>query len=294
MARPSGGPESGYPPMLWVMADGSAGSAGLDGAQVPGIDTSVPHPARVYDYFLGGKDNFEADQIAAEAAIKAFPKTAESARAARAYLRRVVRYLAADAGIRQFLDVGSGLPSGQNVHQVAQTIAPQAHIVYVDNDPIVLRHAQTLLAGSPEGAVIFLDEDLRNPESILSRAAETIDFSQPVAVLLHGILHSIGDSDDPSGLVRTLVQAIAGGSYLSICHLTADIYPELTEFARVLNERSIDSPLVLRDHAQVTSFFDGLELVDPGVVQLSKWRPQSAAESAAPAALWGGVARKPL
>jgi len=276
------------------MADESVGGAGLDRAEVPGIDTSVPHPARVYDYFLGGEDNFEADRIAAEAAIKAFPRTAESARAARAYLRRVVRYLAAEAGIRQFLDIGSGLPSGENVHQVAQAVAPETHVVYVDNDPIVLRHAQTLLAGSPEGVVIFLDADLCDPEVILGRAADTIDFGQPVAVLLHGILHSVGDSDDPCGLVRTLTQAIPGGSYLSICHLTADIYPEMTEFARVLNERSLDSPLVLRDHAQVTGFFAGLELVAPGVVQLSKWRPRSAEESAAAAALWGGVARKPL
>jgi hypothetical protein len=273
------------------MAEESVGG-GLAREDVPGIDTSVPHPARVYDYFLGGKDNFEADRAAAEAAIKAFPRTAESARAARAYLRRIVRYLAAEAGVRQFLDVGSGLPSGENVHQVAQSVAPEARVVYVDNDPIVLRHAQALLAGSPEGVVIFLDADLRDPETILSRAAETIDLSQPVAVLLHGILHSIGDKDDPYGLVRRLVQAIPGGSYLSICHLTADIYPEMTGFARALNERSIDSPLVLRDHAQVTGFFDGLELVEPGVVQLSKWRPQSAAESAAAAALWGGVARK--
>jgi hypothetical protein len=275
------------------MAEESLGGASLDPADVPEIDTSVPHPARVYDYFLGGTDNFEADRIAAEAAIKTFPKTAESARAARAFLRRIVRFLATEAGIRQFLDIGSGLPSGENVHQVAQLIAPETRIVYVDSDPIVLRHAQTLLAGSPEGVVIFLDADLRDPENILSEAAEVLDFSQPVAVLLLGILHSIGDSSDPHGLVRRLVQAIPGGSYLAIGHLTADIYPEMTEFARALNERSIDAPLVLRDHAQVAGFFAGLELVDPGVVQLSRWRPQSEEESAAAAALWGGVARKP-
>jgi S-adenosyl methyltransferase len=275
------------------MAGEPPGSAGLDRPDIPEIDTSVPHPARVYNYFLGGTDYFEADKIAAEAAIKTFPKTAESARAARAFLRRVVRYLAAEAGVRQFLDIGSGLPSGENVHQVAQSIAPEARIVYVDNDPIVMLHAQTLLAGSPEGAVAFLDADLRNPEHILSEAAKTLDFSQPVAVLLLGILHSIEDQDDPYGIVRKLTGAIAGGSYLAIGHLTADIYPELADFARALNERQLDSMLVLRDHAQVTGFFDGLELVDPGVVQLSKWRPQSEAEAAAAAALWGGVARKP-
>jgi len=204
-----------------------------------------------------------------------------------------VQFLAAEAGIRQFLDIGSGLPSGENVHQVAQSIAPEARIVYVDNDPIVQRHAKTLLAGTPEGAIAFLGADLRDPGNILHEAAKTLDFGQPMAVLLLGILHSIGDQDDPYGLVRRLVQAIPGGSYLAICHLTADIYPELKEFARALNERSIDMPLVLRDHTQVTGFFEGLDLMEPGVVQLSKWRPRSEAESAAAAALWGGVARKP-
>ncbi|MGH3422317.1 MAG: SAM-dependent methyltransferase [Streptosporangiaceae bacterium] len=266
---------------------------GSDQREVPKINTNVPHPARVYDYFLGGKDNFEADRVAAEAAIKTFPRTAESARAARAFLRRVVRFLVAEAGIRQFLDIGSGLPSGENVHQVAQSAAPEARIVYVDNDPIVLLHAQTLLAGSPEGAVCFLDADLRDPANILGEAAKTLDFGEPMAVLLLGILHSVGDQYDPRGIVHRLVQGVPGGSYLAIGHLTSDIYPEMTEFARALNERQLDEPLVLRDHAQVTSFFEGLELLEPGVVELSKWRPRSEAEAAAAAALWGGVARKP-
>jgi hypothetical protein len=275
------------------MAGESLGGAGSDWREIPKINTNVPHPARVYDYFLGGKDNFEADRVAADAATKAFPRTAESARAARAFLRRVVRFLAAEAGIRQFLDIGTGLPSGENVHQVAQSTAPEARIVYVDNDPIVLLHAQTLLTSSPEGAVAYLDADLRDPEKILDEAAKTLDFGQPMAVLLLGILHNIGDQDDPYGIVRKLVQTMTGGSYLAICHLTADIYPELAEWARVLNERQLDAPLVLRDHAQVTSFFEGLELLEPGVVQLSKWRPRSEVESSAAAALWGGVARKP-
>jgi hypothetical protein len=274
------------------MAGESLGGAGSGRWEIPKINTNVPHPARVYDYFLGGKDNFEADRVAADAAIKAFPRTAESARAARAFLRRVVRFLAAEAGIRQFLDIGTGLPSGENVHQVAQSTAPEARIVYVDNDPIVLLHAQALLTSTPEGAVAYLDVDLRDPEKILGEAAKTLDFGQPMAVLLLGILHNIGDQDDPYGIVRRLVQTMTAGSYLAICHLTADIYPELAEWARVLNERQLDAPLVLRDHAQVTSFFEGLELLEPGVVQLSKWRPRSGVESAAAAALWGGVARK--
>ncbi|MBV9446820.1 MAG: SAM-dependent methyltransferase [Streptosporangiaceae bacterium] len=257
------------------------------------INTSVPHPARVYDYFLGGKDNFEADRVAAQAAIKAFPKTAESARASRDFLRRVVRYLAGEAGIRQFLDIGTGLPSGQNVHEVAQSIAPEAKIVYVDNDPIVLLHAQALLTSSPAGITKYLDADLRDPGKILTDAAQTLDFSQPMAILLLGILHNFGDKFDPYGVVRKLADALPPGGYLAIGHLTADIYPEMNDFARELNERQLDAPLVLRDHAQVTRFFDGLELVEPGVVQLSKWRPQSDLESQAAAALWGGVARKP-
>jgi hypothetical protein len=275
------------------MTGESLGGPESDRWEVPKINTNVPHPARVYDYFLDGKDNFEADRVAADAAIKAFPKTAESARAARAFLRRVVQFLAAEAGIRQFLDIGTGLPSGENVHQVAQSTAPEARIVYVDNDPIVLLHAQALLTSSPEGAVAYLDADLRDPEKILGEAAKTLDFGQPMAVLLLGILHNIGDQDDPYGIVRRLVQAMPGGSYLAVCHLTAGIYPELAEWAQALNERHIDAPIVLRDHAQVTSFFEGLELVEPGVVQLSKWRPRSEAESAEAAALWGGVARKP-
>jgi hypothetical protein len=260
---------------------------------IPGINTRVPHPARVYDYFLGGKDNFEADRIAAQAGIKAFPKTAESARASRAFLRRVVRFLTAEAGIRQFLDIGTGLPSGENVHQVAQSLAPSARIVYADNDPIVLRHAQALLKGSSEGTVAYLDADLRHPDKILEEAAKTLDFSQPIGLLLLGILHNVGDQHDPHGIVRRLLQDIPAGSYLAVCHLTADIYPELADFAKALNERQLDAPLVLRDHAQVMSYFDGLDLVEPGVVQLSKWRPQTEAESTAAAALWGGVARKP-
>jgi hypothetical protein len=156
----------------------------------------------------------------------------------------------------------------------------------------VLLHAQALLTGNPEGVVAYLDADLRDPEKILGDAAKTLDFSQPIGLLLLGILHNVGDEYDPYGIVRRLVQAIPAGSYLAICHLTADIYPELADWAEALNERQLDAPLVLRGHAQVTSFFEGLDLVEPGVVQLSKWRPQTELESAA-AALWGGVARKP-
>src|SRR5712691_8296724 len=259
------------------MTGTSPGGAGTGHRDIPGIITSVPHPARVYDYFLGGKDNYEADREAAEAGIKAFPKTAESARASRAFLRRVVRFLA-EAGIRQFLDIGTGLPSGENVHQIAQAVAPDARIVYADNDPIVLAHAHALLKGSGEGVVAYLDADLREPETILREATKALDFTKPIGLLLLGILHNVGDQYDPSGIVRTLVQALPAGSYLAICHLTADIYPELADFAKALNERQLNAPLVLRDHAQVTSFFDGLDLVEPGVVQLSNCHRRTEAD----------------
>ena len=257
------------------------------------INPNIPHSARVYDYLLGGKDNFEADRRVAEAGIAAFPQTAHSARASRAFLARVVRFLAAEAGIRQFLDIGTGLPSGENVHEVAQAVAPDSRIVYVDNDPIVLVHAEVLLRSAPQGVTAYLDGDLREPGKILRAAAETLDFGQPVAVLLLGILHLIEDSSDPGGIVATLAGAVPPGGYLAICHLASDIYPEMAAFARNVNERQAHNPLVLRDRARVASFFDGLDLVEPGVVQISKWRPRDDAEESAPGALWGGVARKP-
>ena len=258
----------------------------------PRIDTSVPHPARVYDYWLGGRDNFEADRLAGQAAIEIFPKTVESARSCRSYLARVVRFLATEAGIRQFLDIGTGLPSGANVHEVAQQAAPASRIVYVDNDPIVLVHAKALLDSSPEGATAYIEADLRDPERILREAAHTLDLAQPVAVLLLAILHFIADEQNPYGIVRTLMDALPPGSYLAIGHHTGDIYPEVHAFASYLSELNPQFRATLRDRAQVTTFFDGLELVPPGVVQISRWRPNSDIEAAAAAALWGGVARK--
>lgn len=259
----------------------------------PKLDPTVPHPARVYDYWLGGKENFEADRRAAEAAVAAFPKTVQSARAARAFLTRVVRYLTESAGIRQFLDIGSGLPTSENVHQVAQSVAPESRIVYADNDPLVMLHAQALLKSAPEGATGYVEADLRDPEKILRVAAGTLDFSQPVAVILCGVLHFVQDTEQPRRIVRTLVDAVPPGSYLMIAHVTADFFAEMTEFARRMNQMQPDTPVTLRGRDQVLSYFDGLELVEPGVVQLSKWHPRSEMEAAAPAALWGGVARKP-
>jgi O-methyltransferase involved in polyketide biosynthesis len=262
-------------------------------AETPGINTQVPHPARVYDYWLGGKDNFEADRRAAEESNRIFPKTVESARACRAFLSRAVRYLTAEEGVRQFLDLGSGLPSVQNVHEVAQSIAPESRVVYVDNDPVVLLHARTLLDSTPEGATGYIQADLRDPQPILAQAAEVLDLGRPVAVMLLAVLHFVTDAQDPARVIGTLMDALPSGSYLAIGHHTADIYPELTEFARYLSELNPAFAATLRDRERVTRLFDGLDLVEPGVVQISRWRPDSELTARAAAALWGGVARKP-
>jgi hypothetical protein len=259
----------------------------------PEFNTRVPHPARVYDYWLGGKDNYEADRRAAEEAIEIFPKTVQSARSCRAFLSRTVRYLTAEAGIRQFLDLGSGLPSVQNVHEVAQSIAPESRVVYVDNDPVVMLHAKALLASSAEGATGYIQADIRSPDLILAKATGTLDFNQPVAVMLLAVLHLITDAQDPAAIIRTVMDTVPSGSYLVIGHHTADFYPELIEFAKRMSELNPDFPATLRGRQQVTDLFDGLDLVAPGVVQISKWRPDSDLNAHNAAALWGGVARKP-
>jgi S-adenosyl methyltransferase len=259
---------------------------------VRGIDTSVPNPARVYDYLLGGKDNYEVDRITAQAGMGAFPKIVKSARSSRAFLARAVRYLACEAGIRQFLDIGTGLPSANNVHEVAQDVAPSSKIVYVDNDPVVLVHARALLTSTSEGVTDYIQADIRDPETILREASRTLDFREPVAVLALGVLHFIDGDEEAAGIIRSLVEATPAGSYLGICHLTADFFPEMAELARRVNERQRNAPLILRDRERVARFFEGLDLVPPGLVQVSKWRPGSDMEAAAPAALWGGVARK--
>jgi O-methyltransferase involved in polyketide biosynthesis len=258
----------------------------------PGIDIAVPHPARVYDYWLGGKDNYRADREAAAEAVEIFPKTVESARSCRAFLSRVVTYLTAEAGIRQFLDLGSGLPSAQNVHEVAQSIAPESRVVYVDHDPIVLLHARALLRSCPEGATGYIQADIREPDAILAKAAEILDFSQPVAVMLLAVLHFVTDAQDPARLIRTVMDAMPPGSYLAIGHHTADIYPEVRAFAARLSELNPAFPSTLRGRQQVADLFAGLDLVEPGVVEISRWHPE-ADPSTGDAPLWGGVARKP-
>ncbi len=256
------------------------------------FDTSVAHVARVYNYWLGGKDNFAADRAAGEQAIKAFPNIVLSARANRAFLARAVRFLAGEAGIRQFLDIGTGIPSANNTHEVAQSVAPESRIVYVDNDPVVLTHARALLTSNPSGATDYIDADLRNPQQILAGAARLLDFGRPVAVMLMAILQHLGDEDDPYQVVTTLADALPPGSYLALSHPAKDIdAAAMAKMAESLNQMMAEK-VTFRDRTEVARFFDGLELVPPGMVQASKWRPGSEAESKSPAALWAGVARK--
>jgi hypothetical protein len=259
---------------------------------MPDFDTSVPHIARVYDYWLGGKDNFAADRELGERTLAAYPNLVFSVRANRAFLARAVRFLAAEAGIRQFLDIGTGIPTANNTHQVAQRVAAESRIVYVDNDPIVLSHAQALLKSSPQGVCAYLDADLRDPAGILAKAAQTLDFGQPVAVMLIAVMHFIGDDDEAAAIVRTIAAACAPGSFVVISHVASDIDTEQqTELVRRLNQ-SVAEKATMRDRAGVTRLFDGLELVEPGVMRVSEWRPDSDIEASSPTGLWGGVARK--
>ena len=260
---------------------------------MPDFDTSVAHVARVYDYWPGGKDNFAADRAAGDQAIQAFPNIPLSARANRAYLARVVRFLAGEAGIRQFLDIGTGIPTANHTHQVAQSVAPESRVVYVDNDPVVLLHARALLASHPAGATDYVDADLRDPQKILDDAKRLLDFGRPVAVMLMAILQHIDDEHDPYAIVATLMDAVPPGSYLALSHPASDIDAEaMAKMANVLNQMMAEK-VTFRNRDAVAGFFDGLELVEPGLVQASKWRPTSEMEAASPAALWGGVARKP-
>ena len=268
-------------------------TAPLPAGQPSEIDTSVAHPARVYDYWLGGKDNFAVDREAGDRVLAVTPGLRERVRASRAFLVRAVRYLAAEAGIRQFLDLGTGIPAANNTHEVAQAAAPDARIVYVDNDPIVLSHVRALLAGGPAGSIQYIDGDVRDLASIVSAAGRTLDLTRPTAVLLLGILHLIQDSEAPYELVSGLMDAMPSGSYLAISHPASDIHPGQAEAQRRYNER-VSTPQTLRTRAGVSRFFDGLDLVPPGLVYVHAWRP-GPADIVPPGGVsaYGGVARKP-
>jgi hypothetical protein len=261
----------------------------------PRLDTGVPHVARVYDYWLSGKDNFRADRVAGEEAINAFPGIRLSAQANRAFLRRAVRYLTGSEGIRQFLDIGTGLPAASNTHEVSQAVAPESNVVYVDNDPLVLAHARALLTSRPEGHTAYLDADLREPGTILEQAAGILDFSRPVAIMLLAILHYIPDLDDARRTVARLIDAVPSSSFLVISHAGTDLLPDDTAaFEKALNAHlPPDHHHVARSHGKVAAFFDNVDLVEPGLVRVSDWRPDSPDEAATPTILWGGVAKKP-
>jgi S-adenosyl methyltransferase len=256
------------------------------------IDTTVAHPARVYDYWLGGKDNYAADREAAERVLAVTPGLRFRVRANRAFLARAVRYLASEAGIRQFLDIGTGIPSANNTHQVAQAVAPDARIVYVDNDPIVLAHARALLASGPQGSTQYVHGDVRDPVPIVQAAAQTLDLAQPTALMLLGILHLVQDNEDPYRIVTGLMATLAPGSYLVISHPASDIHPGQAEAQKRYNER-VSTPQTLRTRDEVARFFAGLDLVPPGLVYVHTWRPGPADLAPVGAAsAYGGVARK--
>jgi hypothetical protein len=276
------------------MSDRAMGSLpGLPGGPVPEFDTGHAHSARVYNYWLGGKDNYAADREAAERAIAANPGIVADVRANRQFLSRVVRYLAGECGIGQFLDIGTGLPTAGNTHEVAQTAAPEARVVYVDSDPVVLAHARALLTSTRQGATTYLDADLRDTPAILAEAARTLDFSRPVAIMLLIILHLIPDSDDPHGIVAKLVDAVPTGSYLVLAHPASDIRAEqMAEMTKRVNERMSGPGATMRDRPAIARFFDGLDLLEPGVVQPQQWRPEPGVAGPPQVTAWCGVARK--
>ena len=264
---------------------------------VPNLHTDRPHPARVYDYLLGGKDNFAADRDAAQRGLEANPHSRIPPRENRAFLQRVVRYLAREAGIRQFLDIGTGIPTSPNVHEVAQDVTPQARVVYVDNDPMVLVHARALLTSNAQGHTDYIDADLRDVDALLASPAlrTTIDLGQPVGLLLIAIMHFVGDDDDPYGIVRRLLTALPSGSYLALSHLSGDFDPAAWEgVAAIYRHNGVT--MQVRSRPDIERFFDGLDLIEPGVQVLPAWRPDADAGSPptdTQVSVYGGLARKP-
>jgi hypothetical protein len=257
------------------------------------FDTSVAHQARMYDYVLGGKDNYASDRAAVEAGLKTWPDMAFAMRANRAFLGRAVRYLAGEAGMRQFLDIGTGIPTSGNTHQVVQAVAPESRVVYVDYDPVVLAHARALLVSNEAGSTAYVDADLRDTGTILSQARQLLDFSQPVAVTLLAILHAIPDADDPYAIVDTLMDAVPPGSYLAISHSGLDLFAEGTgaSFKSVMDQM-IQQQYTPRPREQVELFFAGTDLVDPGLVPVEEWRPEPGPVAAGKSATWGAIGRK--
>jgi hypothetical protein len=258
------------------------------------IDTSRPHPARMYDYYLGGKDNYVVDREAAAVVLRALPEARDIARENRLFLQRVVRYLVGEAGIRQIIDVGTGIPTAGNVHEVAQQVDPGVRVAYVDNDPIVHVHANALLTGQGNTSIVLAD--LRDPGGILShpKVRELIDFDEPTALLLVAIIHFIADEEGPGRIIATFRESLAPGSYLALSHSTADFHDQAIADAATAVYAKATAPLVLRGHAQVTALFDGWDLIEPGVVQVPLWRPDGKPprpRDLAKIGIYGGVGR---
>ncbi|MEU6672115.1 SAM-dependent methyltransferase [Streptomyces sp. NPDC046727] len=263
------------------------------GPDIQGIDTTRPHPARVYDWFLGGKDNYPVDEQLGRQIAALDGGAPEAARANRAFMHRATRALAAEAGIRQFLDIGTGIPTEPNLHQIAQSVTPDARVVYVDNDPIVLAHASALLRGTREGVTEYVQADARDPRTILERAARVLDFDRPVALSLIALLHFVAAEDGAHDLVTTLVDALAPGSALVLSTMTADFDPENVQKGIAMYAAG-GVTLVSRSHAEVGTFFEGLDLLEPGIVSVADWRPEEPpAATDGPVSLYGAVGRKP-
>jgi hypothetical protein len=262
----------------------------------PGIDTSRPHQARIYDYALGGKNHFASDREVADQVMEAWPSVRIGARENRAFLGRAVRYLAGEVGIRQFLDIGTGLPTTDNVHEVAQRVAPSSRVVYLDNDPLVLAHARALLTSSPEGRAAYIQADLRSPAEILATPVvrEVLDFSQPIALMLVAVLHFIQDEDKPASIIATLLDGLASGSYLVASHVTAEHDPAGPAAGQRAYRESRLSAQVRNSDTFAELAFSGLTLVPPGVVLVSEWRPDEPGPRPTPGEVscYGGVGRK--
>jgi S-adenosyl methyltransferase len=257
------------------------------------FDTTKGHQARGYDYLLGGKDNYAADRAGAEAWLTLDPGMAFTAQANRAFLGRAVRYLTTEAGIRQFLDIGTGIPTDGNTHEVAQAVAPDSRVVYVDYDPVVLAHARALLTSSEAGATQYIDADLRDTGAILGQAGQLLDFTQPVAIMLISIMHAIEDADDPHAIVARLLDAMPPGSYLALSHVGQEFYPAETRQALAsIAGQLAQQHFTWRSREQVTRFFDGTDLVNPGLVRVEEWRQEAAAADAQRSSFWCAVGRK--
>lgn len=263
-----------------------------DGSQIlHNFDVSVPHSARIWNYWLGGKDNFQADREAGDAFVAVYPQQLDKARACRQFLARVVRYLVLDIGVRQFLDVGTGLPTANNTHEVAQRAAPESRIVYVDNDPLVLTHARALLTSSPAGVTSYIDADMHNPDAILAEAGKTLDFSEPIALLMIGVLGHIADYDEARSIVERLLAGLPSGSFLVESDGTDSSDAYLAAIAQYRDSGGV--PYNVRTHEQIAGYYEGLELVDPGVVPINLWRPELNMFGTAPdVSESGGVGRK--